>query len=384
MAVAAVTYVNNNSDSPSTLTRTVTFTVDDGFLTNGVEVNTTVSGIRKITVSQINVPPTINPISPPSLTILENSPAVSIPLSGIGAGANQIQNLTVSVTSDTPAVIPNPTLIYTSPNTYGSIVFQPVANTFGTAQITLTVTDSGGLVSPPVTLNITVLHVNQAPTLNPILNPPAIVEQTPTSLATLVLPTINLTGIGAGAGEVQNILQPTAVVEPVSLAPGTNPAIISGVTVTYSPSNPSGTLNYTIAPYQSGTAVIAVTVMDDGDTSNGGVNSVTQMFTVTVTPVNQQPTLGTITSPPAVPENTTALQQVMISGITAGPGDANQFLTVSAKSNNAALISVPSNGYTSPNGTAVISYVILPNVSGMATVTVTVTDNGGTANGGSQ
>ena len=43
---------------------------------------------------------------------------------------------------------------------------------------------------------------------------------------------------------------------------------------------------------------------------------------------------------------------------------------------------MPSDTYTSPNTTGAISYSILPNVSGTAVVTVVVTDNGGTANGG--
>ena len=45
-------------------------------------------------------------------------------------------------------------------------------------------------------------------------------------------------------------------------------------------------------------------------------------------------------------------------------------------------MSIPSATYTSPNGTGAITYSILPNVSGTAMVTVVVTDNGGTTNGG--
>ena len=94
------------------------FTVDDGAGTNSTD-----SAVKLINVLPINIPPTINPISPPSITILENSPPVTIPLSGINAGGGQLQNLTLSVKSghgvnDTPTLIPNPTVSYTSPNTY--------------------------------------------------------------------------------------------------------------------------------------------------------------------------------------------------------------------------------------------------------------------------
>ena len=83
--------------------------------------------------------------------------------------------------------------------------------------------------------------------------------------------------------------------------------------------------------------MITVTVMDNGGTANGGVNSVSQSFTVTVTPVNQAPTLGAITDPAPIAENTTTLQTVNLTGISAGPGDAGQTLTITATSSNPAL-----------------------------------------------
>ena len=83
--------------------------------------------------------------------------------------------------------------------------------------------------------------------------------------------------------------------------------------------------------------MITVTVMDNGGTANGGVNSVSQNFTVTVTPVNQAPTLNAITDPAPIAENTTALQTVNLTGISAGPGDPGQTLTVTATSSNPAL-----------------------------------------------
>ena len=467
-ALDAVTYQDINIDTPSTLLRTIEFTVNDGAASNN-----TVSSIRTINVSQLNVPPTITPISPPAITGIVDSPLVTIPLSGITAGANQLQNLKVTVTSgtglnDTPGLIPTPTLIYTSPNTYGSFTFQPVANAFGTSTIVVTVTDSLGDVSPPIDLFVTVVPVNQAPTLTAIANPPAVLEfTTAPTVVPPVPPTINLAGITAGVGDSQN-LTVTAVVETTAQAPGTNPSIIAPLTptgsfsiavtgggsgyssaspplvtigappaggtqatatavvdstgvvtsiiitnaglgytavptitiaapggngttataaatslvLTYTPNNPTGMLNYNLSPFQSGTAVIAVTVTDDGGTTNGGVKTVTQTFTVTVTPVNQPPTLNAIANPAPINENTSGLQTVRLRGITAGTGDTKQLLIVSASSSNTALVAPPSDTYTSPGTAGTITYSILPNVSGTATITVTVTDNGGTSNGG--
>ncbi|MCX8092450.1 MAG: immunoglobulin domain-containing protein, partial [Verrucomicrobiae bacterium] len=49
----------------------------------------------------------------------------------------------VTATSSNPALIPNPTVSYTSPNSTGSLTFTPVANAFGTATLTVTVNDGG-------------------------------------------------------------------------------------------------------------------------------------------------------------------------------------------------------------------------------------------------
>ena len=205
-AAAAVTYQDTNISSPLTLTRTVEFTVDDGAGTNN-----TASAVKLISVSTINFPPIIDPISPPSITILENSPVVTIPLSGINAGGGQLQNLTVSVKSftgvnDTPGLIPNPTLFYTSPNTYGSFTFQPAPFATGTSTITVTVTDSLNQTSIPVTLFVTVAPVNQAPTLGAITNPAPFTEfvDSPTVVPPIPAP-INLTGITSGTGDSQNL-----------------------------------------------------------------------------------------------------------------------------------------------------------------------------------
>ena len=56
--------------------------------------------------------------------------------------------------------------------------------------------------------------------------------------------------------------------------------------------------------------------MDSGGTANGGVNTFSQTFTVTVTHVNQAPTLGAITVAAPILENSG--QQT----ITFGPGRA--------------------------------------------------------------
>ena len=49
----------------------------------------------------------------------------------------------MTATSSNTALIPNPTVTYTSPDATGSLSYQPVANQSGTAVITVTVRDAG-------------------------------------------------------------------------------------------------------------------------------------------------------------------------------------------------------------------------------------------------
>jgi Dockerin type I domain/Bacterial Ig domain len=94
--------------------------------------------------------------------------------------------------------------------------------------------------------------------------------------------------------------------------------------------------------------------------------------------VNDAPTINT---PSNVTINENAGQQtVNLTGITAGGGET-QTLTVTASSNNTALIN-PSVTYTSPNSTGTLTFTPAANSFGTATITVTVMDNGGTLNGG--
>src|SRR5208283_1622074 len=77
--------------------------------------NGTAAGGFVITVvAPLNVAPTLNAISNP--TINENASLQTVNLTGITTGGGASQVLTVTATSSNPALIPNPTVNYTSPN----------------------------------------------------------------------------------------------------------------------------------------------------------------------------------------------------------------------------------------------------------------------------
>lgn len=306
-------------------------------------------------------------------SVLEDSGATVVNITGITAGPFETQNLTFTAVSSDPSIVPNPVVTYVQGSSVGTLSFTPAANKSGSVTITLTVKDDGGTSSGGVdtffqTFTIDVTAVNDAPTLDVLPN--ATISEDAGQQ------TVNLSGITAGApDEAGQTLTITATSNNQALVPNGSIAVNYGGGTT-------GTLNYTALANQFGTAVITVTVTDNGGTANGGSNTISRSFTVTVNSVNDAPTLNSIPNPAAIDEDAGA-QTINLTGISSGPpNEASQSLVVTAVSSNPGLIPDPVVTYTSPNATGSLSYTPVANASGTATITVTVTDNGGTANGG--
>jgi hypothetical protein len=104
---------------------------------------------QRTLLSGMNNSPTLDAIS--DFSIYEGSGQQLVQLSGITAGAGESQTLRVTAVSNNTALIPNPVVTYTSPDTTGSIEFAPMEGQTGTATITVTVEDAG----PDGDLNLT-------------------------------------------------------------------------------------------------------------------------------------------------------------------------------------------------------------------------------------
>jgi formylglycine-generating enzyme required for sulfatase activity len=134
-----------------------------GTANGGVEA---VTNTFKVTVNPVNDAPTLATI--PDTTINENAGLQTVNLSGISAGGGESQTLTVTATSDNPALIPNLTanlsVTYTSPSATGTLAFTPATNAYGSAVISVVVNDHGGTANGGVeavtnTFKVTVLQV---------------------------------------------------------------------------------------------------------------------------------------------------------------------------------------------------------------------------------
>ena len=203
------------------------------------------------------------------------------------------------------------------------LVYTPAANAFGAAYDSLDfkVRDDGGTVLGGVdldpsadTLTFDIEAVNDEPALDTIGNE-TVNEDAPAQ-------TVSLTGIGSGAANESQVLTITAT--------SSNPGLIPDPTVTYTSPNGTGSLNYTPVADQHGTAVITVTVQDDGGTANGGDDTFVRTFTITVNSVNDAPTLND--SPTKRSTRMPPQQTVALTGI--GSGAANETQTLTSRPNH--------------------------------------------------
>ncbi len=326
---------------------TITVTVNDGQSTNN-----TVTRTFTVTVGAVNDAPTLTSIS--SVNISEDAPQQTVALSGIASGAaNENQTLTITTSSSNIGLIPNPTVTYASPNATGSLAFIPVPNASGSATISVTVNDGQSLNNTATrTFAVTVGAVNDAPSLAAISDVTITEDSAQQS--------IPLSGIGSGAANESQTLTITAS--------SSNTGLIPNPTVTYTSPNATGSLAFTPIANASGSATITVTV-NDGQSLN---NTTIRTFTVSVTAVNDPPTLNAL-APLSVNEDA-GLQTVSLSGITSGAADENQSLSVTASSSNTGLIPTPVVTYTSPNTTGSLTFTPSINATGSAVITVTVND----------
>ncbi len=144
---------------------------------------------------------------------------------------------------------------------------------------------------------------------------------------------------------------------------------------------PNGTLTFTPAADAYGSAIVSVSLHDNGGTANGGVDvSGVQTFAITVTPVNDPPRFDPVQGLHQVAAGAGAQTvPAWVTGISAGPANESaQSVVFLVTVDNDDLFSVQPG--ISPDGT--LSFTPAPGATGNATVTVRARDDGGTANGG--
>ncbi|MEW6305193.1 MAG: putative Ig domain-containing protein [Verrucomicrobiota bacterium] len=292
----------------------------------------------QITVNEVNTPPVLATIA--NQTIDEGA------LLSIDASATD---------TDLPAnalsyALENAPTGMTINASSGAITWTPTeAQGPGSFNLTVRVTDNGTpAISTATTFTVNVAEVNNAPVLAAI---PAqtVNEESPLSVT-------------ASATDSDNPIH--TVTYSLENAP-------TGMTINAS----SGAITWTPTEGQ-GPGTYNVTVRA---TDNGSPNlSSAQTMVVHVNEVNLPPTLDAIANPDPVDEDS-GPHTVNLTGITSGSAGESQTLVITATSGDTNIISHPVVNYTSPSATGTLTYTLVTNAFGAATITVTV-DDGGNAN----
>jgi len=356
------------ADASGTATITVALQ-DNGGTTDGGE-DTSASASFDITVTAVNDAPGFTKGA--DETVLEDAGAQTVAgwATALSAGPSDEsgQTLTFNVTGNT-----NTALFAVAPaiSSDGTLTYTPAADVNGTATITITLQDDGGTAdggvdtSSPASFDITVTAVNDAPSFT----------------------------LGADETVLEDAGAQTVVGWATAMSAG--PADESGQTLTFNVTGNSnsalfavgpaiasnGTLTYTPAADASGTATISVTLQDDGGTADSGADtSASANFDITVTAVNDAPSFTKGADETVLEDAGAQSVSGWATALSTGPADESvQTLSFNITGNtNSALFSA--GPAIASDGT--LTYTPAADANGTATITVTVQDDGGTANGG--
>ena len=155
-------------------------------------------------------------------------------------------------------------------------------------------------------------------------------------------------------------------------APGlfaVQPAVASG-----------GTLTYTPAANANGVATVTVTAHDDGGTANGGTDtSPARTFSITIEAVDDAPSFSAGDDETVLEDAGAQAVSGWATAVSPGPAnESSQTVTFTVSADNTGLFAI--QPAVSSGGQ--LTYKPAANANGVATVTVTAHDDGGTANGG--
>ena len=263
----------------ATATISITATANTpGTLTNKATVSATTSDPNSANntataFNSVNAPPAISGIA--DQTINEDTKTVALVFT-IGDAETPATNLVLSVSSSNTNLVSVTNIVFGGSDSNRTVTITPSPDQFGSATIAITVSD--GMATASNMFLLTVNSVNDAPTLD-ALNSMTIDEDAAPQ-------TVNLAGISSGAANENQTLIVTAV--------SSNPSLIPDPVVNYTSPGGSGTLTFAPLTNANGSATITVTVQDNGGTTNGGQDSFSRMFLVTVNPVNDAPLLTAI------------------------------------------------------------------------------------------
>ncbi|WP_254512328.1 beta strand repeat-containing protein [Anatilimnocola floriformis] len=337
-----VTYVANVGTATSD---SFQYTIaDQGVAPNGGAVSQPAT--VTITLTQVANAPTISAID--DLTTNEDTATAAIPFT-VGDAETPVANLTVTAVSDNATLVPNNAANITlgGSGSARTIVITPAANQSGTATITVTVTD-GDNQTATETFVVTVAPINDAPTITGAADITTL-EDTATAAQTITV------------GDIETAAADLTV---SATSSDVNVVANNGIAITGS----GATRQVVVTPVANafGTSTITLTVSDGTTTSQ-------QTFVVTVTSVNDAPTLAAI-------DPVTVAVGTPIDPVNLSYSDVETLasdLVFSATSDNTDLITNAGLQFVGSGATRSLQITPEAGVTGSANITVRVTDAAG-------
>lgn len=335
---------------------------DGGTDSDGVDSSSTQS--FSIRVIEVNDAPTFT--GGGGITILEDAGAQTIPgwASGISDGDHGSQNLTFNLLDADYTLFSNQPTINSST---GDLTFTPASDANGSMSISVYLSDNGGTSndgidkSDTVTFNLTIEAVNDAPSFTKGSDqtvPENSGYQTIEGWAS------NLDDGDEGTQELT-----FNVINDNNFLFDAQPAI-----------DASGTLTYKPASNITGSATVTVSLSDNGGTETDGIDTSTEStFTIIIVAINHAPSF---TTGDDVTVYEGSGEQTLESWATemSDGDDEDQALTFNVTNDNNALFTVqPAVDPLSGD----LTFTVASETTGSANVSLSLSDDGGTENGGS-
>ncbi|MBU6183399.1 MAG: Ig-like domain-containing protein [Verrucomicrobia bacterium] len=276
----------------------------------------------------------------PTQTTTPGTATAAIPFT-VSDAQTAASALTVNASSSNKTLVPDANLILGGSGANRTITATPSANLSGNSTITVTVSD--GTLNTSSTF---LLIVNTPPTISPIANQ-TISEDSST-------PALDFT-----------VTDPETP-SPAVTAASSNPALVPNSSLVLGGSGANRTITATPAANAFGNATITINATDGTSTS-------TRSFLLTVTPVNDAPSISDTTNQ-STPGNT-SLGPI---AFTVSDPDADT-LTVTASSNDQTLVPNSNLAVGGTGANRTITITPAANQSGTANITLTVSDGALTA-----
>ncbi len=238
------------------------------------------------------------------------------------------------------------------PATYGySRIRFNLNGSAGSEQLTLTAVGKTGFENNQVRFNVIVSN-NAPPTINSL---DSMVVKIGTEYS------VKLSGISDGDRDIEQTV--------VLRAYSDNPTVTGNLQTLYTSGNRSGWLKFT--PQTAGTAHISVFAIDSENDSTGVTFEVKSYISL-----NNPPTIENISNFSVL--NNAGMQVLKLHGISDGDNNT-QTLTITAVSSNPGVIPDPVVVYNQGDTIAELHFTPVAGQHGKVTITLTLADNGGTA-----